>query len=59
MIGDSTYDVQMACAAGVRALGVAWGYHAPDALLAAGAHAILEDFASIDRTSRAAEPDRS
>jgi phosphoglycolate phosphatase len=47
MIGDSTYDIQMACAAGVRALGVSWGYHAPDALLAAGAHAILEDFDAL------------
>ncbi|MDP2356676.1 MAG: HAD-IA family hydrolase [Beijerinckiaceae bacterium] len=47
MIGDSTYDVEMACAAGVRALGVSWGYHAPAALLAAGAHAILGDFAAL------------
>lgn len=47
MIGDSTYDVEMACAAGVRALGVSWGYHTPAALLAAGAHAILDDFAAM------------
>ncbi len=47
MIGDSTYDVEMACTAGVRALGVSWGYHAPAALLAAGAHAILDDFAAL------------
>ena len=40
MIGDTTYDIEMACAAGVRALGVAWGYHAPDELLAAGAEAV-------------------
>ncbi len=37
MIGDTTFDVAMARAAGVRALGVAWGYHAPDELLAEGA----------------------
>lgn len=49
MVGDSTYDVEMACAAGVRALGVSWGYHAPDALLAAGAHGILEEFAALVR----------
>jgi phosphoglycolate phosphatase len=48
MIGDSTYDVEMARGAGVRALGVSWGYHAPAALLAAGAHAILPDFAALD-----------
>ena len=40
MIGDTVYDVEMAHAAGCRALGVAWGYHAPDELLAAGAEAI-------------------
>lgn len=47
MIGDSTYDMEMACAAGVRALGVSWGYHAPAALTAAGAHTILPDFAAL------------
>jgi len=40
MIGDTTYDIEMARAAGVRAIGVAWGYHAPDELLAAGAEAV-------------------
>lgn len=40
MIGDTTYDVEMAKAAGCRALGVAWGYHAPGELLAAGAEAV-------------------
>lgn len=37
MIGDTVYDVAMAQAAGVRAVGVAWGYHDPAELLAAGA----------------------
>ncbi len=40
MIGDTTYDMDMARAAGCRAIGVAWGYHAPDELLAAGAEAV-------------------
>jgi phosphoglycolate phosphatase len=40
MIGDTTYDIEMALAAGCRALGVAWGYHAPEELLAAGAEAV-------------------
>jgi phosphoglycolate phosphatase len=40
MIGDTTYDIEMARTAGVRALGVAWGYHAPEELLAAGAEAV-------------------
>ena len=47
VVGDSTFDMEMACAAGVRALGVSWGYHAPDALIAAGAHKILPDFAAV------------
>jgi phosphoglycolate phosphatase len=37
MIGDTVYDMQMANAAGVRAIGVDWGYHQPSELLAAGA----------------------
>jgi phosphoglycolate phosphatase len=37
MIGDTTYDMNMAKAAGVTAIGVAWGYHAPEELIAAGA----------------------
>ena len=37
MIGDTSYDMAMARAAGVTAIGVAWGYHDRDELLAAGA----------------------
>jgi len=40
MIGDTVYDVEMAVAAGTRAIGVAWGYHTPAELLAAGAKAV-------------------
>lgn len=40
MIGDTVYDIDMARAAGCRAIGVAWGYHAPEELLAAGAEAV-------------------
>jgi phosphoglycolate phosphatase len=40
MIGDTGYDIDMALAAGVRAIGVAWGYHTPAELLAAGAEAV-------------------
>ena len=38
--GDTEYDVEMAIAAGSRAIGVAWGYHEPAELLAAGAIAV-------------------
>ena len=37
MIGDTSYDMVMARAAGVTAVGVAWGYRAPDELFRAGA----------------------
>ncbi len=37
MIGDTSYDMAMAQAAGCHAVGVDWGYHAPDELIAAGA----------------------
>ncbi|MBV8685084.1 MAG: HAD-IA family hydrolase [Alphaproteobacteria bacterium] len=37
MIGDTRYDMAMAKAAGVMAVGVAWGYHAVEELLSAGA----------------------
>lgn len=37
MIGDTAYDMQMARDAGIRAIGVEWGYHAPPELRAAGA----------------------
>ncbi|MGJ3259241.1 MAG: HAD-IA family hydrolase [Rhodospirillales bacterium] len=49
MIGDTTYDIEMAVNAGVRALGVAWGYHAPEDLKAAGALMVAENVADLDR----------
>lgn len=48
MIGDTAYDIEMARAAGVRALGVSWGYHTPDELLAAGAEAVARDAAHLE-----------
>lgn len=44
MVGDTTYDMAMARAAGVAAIGVAWGYHAVTDLRSAGAHLIIEHF---------------
>ena len=35
MVGDTSYDMDMAQAAGVTGIGVTWGYHAPAALAAA------------------------
>lgn len=47
MIGDTSFDMTMALAAGTRAIGVAWGYHSVDELIAAGAHAIAETAADL------------
>lgn len=47
IVGDTTYDVEMGLAAGIHALGVTWGYHPPEALLRAGAGALLDSFAAL------------
>jgi phosphoglycolate phosphatase len=47
MVGDTTYDMEMARAAGTYAIGVAWGYHEAEALREAGAHRILESYADL------------
>lgn len=41
LVGDTTYDIEMAQNAGTVSLGVSWGYHAPEELRAAGARAVL------------------
>ena len=41
MIGDTTYDIEMAKAIGVKTIGVSWGYHAPEDLKSAGASFIV------------------
>jgi phosphoglycolate phosphatase len=41
MIGDTSFDMTMAKLAGAHAIGVAWGYHAPDELTAAGAARVV------------------
>lgn len=43
MVGDTTFDMDMAHAAGINALGVSWGYHPADAL---GPH-VIDDFAAL------------
>ncbi len=47
MIGDTTYDIEMACAAGVAGLGVNWGYHPRSMLEAAGARVIVPDYVAL------------
>ncbi len=41
MIGDTTFDMVMGVAAGARAIGVDWGYHPVEELLAAGASQVV------------------
>jgi len=43
LIGDTTYDMEMAGNAGVAAIGVAWGYHSPEHLKSSGAIAVARD----------------
>ncbi|NIJ16773.1 HAD-IA family hydrolase [Sphingobium vermicomposti] len=49
MIGDTSFDIEMAIAAGTRALGVGWGYHEPAALMAAGADGVAMDSSELHR----------
>ena len=41
MIGDTTYDIEMGRAAGVKTVGVDWGYHPAYKL---GADHLVTDF---------------
>lgn len=47
VIGDTHFDVEMAISAGADAIGVNWGYHAPDVLLQAGARQVLQKPADL------------
>jgi len=47
MVGDTSYDMEMARAAGISGIGVSWGYHAPEALGAA--MAVARDFRDLAR----------
>ncbi|MHA6267516.1 HAD-IA family hydrolase [Aliiroseovarius sp. CAU 1755] len=44
MIGDTSFDIEMGHAAGFRTIGVTWGYHPREGLLAAGADLLIEAF---------------
>ena len=48
MVGDTVFDIAMAQAAGVRAVGVAWGYHEPAELLDAGAVGVAESAEELE-----------
>ena len=42
VVGDTSYDMAMAAAAGAAPIGAGWGYHEPEELIEAGAVAIAE-----------------
>ena len=48
MIGDTAFDMQMARSAGVRAQGVAWGFHTVSEVQAGGADHIAASFAELE-----------
>ena len=48
MIGDTSHDMRMARAAGVRALGVTWGFHTADELREGGADAVCRTWAELE-----------
>lgn len=48
MVGDTTFDIDMGRAAGVRAIGVAWGYHPVASLREAGAETVIGAFGELE-----------
>ncbi|WGF88635.1 HAD-IA family hydrolase [Marinivivus vitaminiproducens] len=47
MVGDTSFDMTMAQNAGIAGIGVAYGYHAPAELIAAGARRVLDDIGEL------------
>ena len=47
LVGDTTFDIEMAVNAGVAGIGVGWGYHEEDELRAAGARVVIDSFAAL------------
>jgi phosphoglycolate phosphatase len=54
VVGDTSFDMGMAAAAGARGIGAAWGYHDAEELIAAGALAVAEQ--PLDVLALAMEP---
>lgn len=47
MIGDTSFDMEMARNAGTLAIGVTWGYHEVEELKEAGAHRVVDSYAEL------------
>jgi phosphoglycolate phosphatase len=54
VIGDTSFDIAMAVAAGASGIGAAWGYHDVDELVGAGASAIADSPADVFQHAREA-----
>lgn len=54
MIGDTTFDMEMARNAGVAAIGVSWGYHPREALRDSGAHVVIDRWQDLTPALNAA-----
>ncbi len=48
MVGDTSFDMEMARAAKTRGIGVSWGYHEPGLLEQAGAARVIDHFDQLD-----------
>ena len=47
VIGDTSFDIEMARNAGAFAVGVTYGNHDPSVLRGAGAHALIDSFSDL------------
>ncbi len=47
VVGDTSFDMEMALNAGARAIGVGWGYHEAEELHRSGALTVIDDFAGL------------
>ncbi|MEM6622650.1 MAG: HAD-IA family hydrolase [Pseudomonadota bacterium] len=47
MVGDTEFDMEMGASAGVRCIGVSWGYHPQQRIVRGGAEAIARDFSHL------------
>ncbi|QNM82194.1 HAD-IA family hydrolase [Sphingomonas sabuli] len=52
VVGDTSFDMGMALAAGAKAVGVGWGYHDAEELFAAGADAVAATPAEVADIAR-------
>jgi phosphoglycolate phosphatase len=49
MIGDTTFDMNMANNAKTKGIGVSWGYHTPEELHDCGACTVIDEFTMLPR----------